>query len=72
MSHADYQISRIISKQQFPFYSLIMAAMRQADSYNIEKLKSVFPEVHAELSRRYDSPGGYIVGDQEIEHILND
>ena len=67
MSLYDYQISREISGKDYPFYSLIMAAMRQADSSNIEKLKYMFPEVHAELSERYNSPGGVLSRERKKE-----
>lgn len=50
--------SRPLSDQ--PFYALIMAAMRKADSYNAEKLRYVFPEVWVELQERYNAPGGFL------------
>jgi hypothetical protein len=34
-----------------------MAAMMQADTDNLEKLKAAFPDVYAELSRLYNTPG---------------
>ena len=60
MSLYDYNISLEIKKGDYPFYALIMAALRKADTYNLEKLKSVFPEVHEELAKRYLSPGGFL------------
>jgi len=60
MSLYDYRMSIEIAKHDFPFYSLIMAAMRQADSENIILLSEAFPRVHAELMERYHSPGGYL------------
>ena len=63
MSHYDYEQSRDIEGCAFPFYALIMAAMRQADSDNVEKLKAAFPETWDELSARYHAPGGLLNGD---------
>jgi hypothetical protein len=60
MSLFDYRKSIELSKLDFSFYTLIMSAMRKADSDNIEKLKLVFPEVHKEFSERYNAPGGFL------------
>ena len=60
MSLHEYLTSQEIDHRQYPFYALIMAAMRQADTNNIERLKQAFPEVHAELEARYNAPGGVI------------
>ncbi len=64
MSYYDYIQSQEITAKGYYFYALIMAAMRQADSDNIEKLKFVFPEVHAELKERYNAPGGLLPGEK--------
>ena len=40
------------------FYGLLMAAMRNADTKNSEKLKTAFPEIYDELQKRYNAPGG--------------
>lgn len=45
------------------FYTLIMAAMRQADTDNLEALQSAFPRVWNELRRRYNAPGGKLPGE---------
>jgi hypothetical protein len=47
-----------------PFYALVMAAMRNADTANSAKLRRAFPEVYDELLARYDAPGGYLDGDR--------
>ena len=47
------------------FYSLLMAALRFADTDNLEKLESVFPEVANELWARYNAPGGVLVTDNQ-------
>ena len=63
MSLFDYQTSKHISGQDYPFYALIMAAMRQADTYNLERLKKAFPRVWEELEQRYHAPGGVLPQD---------
>ena len=48
------------------FYSLLLAAMRTADSSNIAALKQVFPQVFEQLGKRYNAPAGCLT-DQELE-----
>jgi len=71
MSYYSYKVSRYISIDDSPFDSLIMAAMRKADSDNIELLKDAFPQIWEELSLRYNAPGGFLddeeMGDEERE-----
>ena len=66
MSLYDYKKSIEIDAEDHPFYALIMAAMRKADYDNINKLKSVFPEVYNELTARYNAPGG-LIGREKYE-----
>jgi hypothetical protein len=54
-------------KDDPPFYSLIMAAMQKADTENICKLRTAFPEVWAELEKRYNAPMGVIPEDGKID-----
>lgn len=63
MSLYDYRESIRIGIGDPGFCSLIMAAMRKADSDNIERLKAAFPEVWKELKARYNAPGGIVSGD---------
>ncbi|GAS90488.1 hypothetical protein [Mycolicibacterium brisbanense] len=65
MSLYDYEVSRQIGATDPPFYSLIMAAIRKADTHNAARLRSAFPEVHAEFAARYDAPGGVLPTDPE-------
>jgi hypothetical protein len=60
MSLHEYKMSQELSLKDYPFYALIMAAMRQADTDNLEKFKKNWPDVWEELSRRYHSPGGVL------------
>jgi hypothetical protein len=63
MSLYDYKVSRQVTTKQYPFYSLVMAAMRRADDINMEKLKRAWPDVHEELTKRYNAPGGELPED---------
>jgi len=65
MSLYDYERSKAISAQNEPFYALIMATMRQADTDNLAKLKNAFPEIWEELAIRYNRPAGLLP--EEIE-----
>lgn len=56
MSYHEYIWDREISVKDYPFYTLIQAAMRQVDTENLEKLKSVFPETFKEFQIRYNAP----------------
>lgn len=64
-----YRQSLSVSMDDPSFYALIMAAMRKADDINIEKLKSVFPDVYSELYARYNAPGGCLDQD-EMDWLL--
>lgn len=70
MSLYDYKMSQQIAAHDFPFYALIMAAMRQADTNNQLKLQLQWPGLWDELKQRYNAPGGYIDGDKEITDEL--
>jgi len=61
MSYYDYRVSREIVGQ--PFYALIMAAMRSADTPNTEKLRAAWPDVYEELQARYNAPSGLLPGE---------
>lgn len=63
MSLYDYRLSCQIIQEDPPFYALIMAAMHKADSENIAKLSTVFPDTWRELVDRYNAPGGVLNGD---------
>ena len=56
----DYNIGRKLEAEDIPFYALIQAAMRRADTINLEMLKGCWPEVWEELFERYNTPGGYL------------
>jgi len=66
MSLHEYRSCQEIGKRHYPFYALIMAAMRQADTDNAFRLRCVFPEVWDELQERYDAPGAH----KDISEIM--
>jgi len=63
----DYYISKILEQKDIPFYALLMALMRKADSNNIEKLKTAFPQIWDELQERYNAPGRFLDRDDVKE-----
>jgi hypothetical protein len=63
MSRHDYEVSKEIAVHDYPFYALIMAALRQADTGNLARLQAAFPEVWAELEERYWTPGGLVAAE---------
>ena len=60
MSLFDYKQSQIIASKGYTFYALLMTVMRQADTDNTEKLRSLFPEVWEELRARYNATNGIL------------
>jgi len=62
----DYEISRKIAMMDgITFYGTLMAAIRLADSYNMEIFQSFFPQVVKEFRERYNNPGG--LSNEEME-----
>lgn len=68
MSRYDYEASRQLAVNNVPFYALIMAAMRKADTYNLAALQRAFPATYAELKARFNAPGGILPTDPEEFH----
>lgn len=66
MSIIDYEISRRLSLTDPSFASLIMAAIRKADSDNLLLLQHTFPAIFEELRKRYAAPGGLVGQEQKI------
>ena len=69
MSLHAYQVSREIEAKGYPFYALIMAAMRQADTENTEKLRAAWPHVWGELYARYHAPDGRLLAEIDQEAV---
>ncbi len=67
MSLHEYEASRRLAAAGEPFYGLIMAAMRRADSQNLVVLRLAFPKQWRELEARYQAPGGVLPTDVQIE-----
>ena len=66
MSLFEYREGQKIAASDPSFYALIQAAMRRADSFNLERLRAIYPDVYAELQARYDAPGG-VLPEEEVE-----
>lgn len=64
ISHEAYMIGQRIVAEGPPFYALIQAAMRQADTDNLDKLKAAWPEAWVNLHDRWLAPGGYLEGER--------
>lgn len=62
MYRHEYEESRNIGSG-YPFYAVLMAAMRRADDINGRKLREAFPDVWDELQDRYNAPGGILDSD---------
>lgn len=70
MSLHSYHLSKKLSKSDPPFYALIMAAMRKADTENLRRLKEMWPAVWEELQARYNAPGmGVLPEDGPIDPV---
>ena len=63
MSLYNYEVGLRISAQGYPFYALVQAAMREADTDNLEKLKAAFPDQWKDLQERYHAPAGKLAGE---------
>ncbi len=50
----EYLQSQLISAEDYHYYALIMAAMRQSDTDNLEKLKKAFPIIWKDLETMYN------------------
>lgn len=64
MSRYDYERSRQLVNESFA--SLIMAAIRKADTDNYRLLRAAFPEIADELQARYDATGGFLDGERVV------
>lgn len=53
-----YQVSIDLTNSDPPMSALLMAAMRKADSQNAAILHGAYPQLWAEMQRRYNAPGG--------------
>ena len=69
MSHYDYIKGREISAKDYPFYAIIQAAMRQADTDNLDKLREAWPNIWTELQVRYSSPEGWLEEELRLKAI---
>ena len=63
MARYDYMRSARFLENDPTFTTLIMAAMRKADSINLEKLKKAWPEIWKALQARFHARGGWLAGE---------
>ena len=63
MSLFDYRAAQAIVKSDPPFFALIMAAMRKADTVNLAKLRASFPDTYREVEARYNAAGAILPED---------
>jgi len=71
MSIREYKASQRLEQlarqlEGSSFYSLLMAAMRVADDYNLAILKEFWPDEYEELRARYNAPGGKLPEDTPL------
>ncbi len=66
MSLHGYHMSINVGRGDPPFESLIMAAMRKADTDNAAALRRAFPDTWRELQARYNAPLGVIPEDGDV------
>lgn len=69
MSHYDYEASRRIEAEGFPFYALVMALYRQADGPNRERIAACWPDTAAEMKARYNRAGGLLPGEPGYDDL---
>jgi hypothetical protein len=56
----EYLMSQEVDRHDYPFYSLVMALVRRADTENLRKLRVAFPETVRETKRRYNAGQGLL------------
>jgi hypothetical protein len=64
----DYRKSIEIAAKDYPFYALLFALIRQADTDNLECIRAMWPEAYDEFQERYNAPGGVIDADKS-KHV---
>lgn len=63
MTFYDYEASKRLAAGDYPFYALVMAAFRQADTHNTQILRLAWPKIWREFEARYNAPGGRLESD---------
>jgi hypothetical protein len=63
MTLFEYKEGLRIAAKDPTFYALIQAAMRNADTDNLEMLIDCWPKTYIELLARYNAPGGILEED---------
>lgn len=64
MSLYDFRWSKLLlANEDPPFYGLMMALIRRADTTNLGMIRMCWPEIVEEFERRYNAPGGVLPED---------
>ena len=63
MSLHSFYVAKRLHAEDVGFDALIMAALWRADSDNASRLREAWPDLCAEMRRRYVAPGGAIDGE---------
>jgi hypothetical protein len=56
----DFEASLHIAARPEPFYALLGALIRKADTSNRAKIKAMWPEEYETFWRRYNAPAGVL------------
>ena len=65
--HAGQQPDPTYGAVMTPIYQTSTFAFRNADSTNQAKLRAAWPEVCEEFAKRYNAPGGLLVGETSMD-----
>lgn len=63
-THEEYQLSKSVTLLDAPFYSMLCALFRQADSENLTLLQETFPHELDTFKKRVNAPGGLLPGER--------
>ena len=64
ISYHDWQIAKRLHEEDVPFYALLAALMRKADSDNTKQLALAYPDDFVEAHLRYHLPGGCVSAEE--------
>lgn len=72
LSWHSYLASKEVERRDFPFYAIIVAAMKKADDDNLRALKHVFPGLFEQALERYNQPMGMSIAELAKTDITPD